>query len=74
MAYKAMQLLSDEIPVNGSGSSMGESHKLYKNAVVYVEASMSNTQIFSDYTYIYVYTYGRGSDGYLNKSYNGYIV
>ncbi len=66
MPYKSMQLKSNEIPLNSSGASLGSSHQLYKNAVVYVDAAMNNKKVFnSQYTYIFVYTYGRTSDGYL---------
>ena len=68
MAYKSMQLKSNEIPVSSSGTSLGVSHQLYKNAVVYVDASMSSTRTFGNYTYIYAYTYGRTSDGYLKTA------
>lgn len=66
MAYKSKQLINNEIPVNGSGASLGASHQLYKNAVVYVDASMDSVLI-NNVTHYYVYTYGRTSDGYLNS-------
>ena len=66
MAYKAKQLKSNEIPVNSNGASLGASHQLYKNAIVYVDASMDSVLI-NNVTHYYVYTYGRTSDGYLNS-------
>lgn len=71
MAYKSMQLLQNEIPVSFGGSSLGSSHQLYKNAVVYVDATMNTIEDptgKSKNSYIFVYTYGRTSDGYLNYS------
>lgn len=65
MAYKSKQLINNEIPVNGSGVSLGASHQLYKNAVVYVDASM-NGVLINNITHYLVYTYGRTSDGYLS--------
>lgn len=66
MAYKSKQLINNEIPVNSNGASLGASHQLYKNAVVYVDASMDSVLI-NNVTHYYVYTYGRTSDGYLNS-------
>ena len=53
MAYKSKQLINNEIPVNSSGASLGGSHQLYKNAVVYVDASMDSVLINNVTHYFY---------------------
>ena len=82
MAYVARILTQNVIPVSETGESLGNSHQLYKNAVVYVEATLSEKREFNHLMYYYVYTYGRTSDGYVigtildqvNKEVNGVKV
>lgn len=68
MAYTAKILTQNTIPVNESGQSLGNSRQLYKNAIVYIEATLTQRKIINNYTYYYVYTHGRTSDGYVNSS------
>jgi len=68
MAYVARMLTQNVIPVSENGESLGNSRQLYKNAIVYVEATLNEYKIINNYRYYFVYTYGRTSDGYIKSA------